>query len=361
MGLNLLTKRALHPDVFKSFKDLRGIPDKLCSLSEILDLLDFGADEKPYWIEGLQDGTIYGLKERGKWFLTKESILCQRLGEFFIILANRIIFETKIRIGTDICPIYFTSQELMLEDFLTKLTENPQPLKIELEFGDIIDNIVEYGLFDDLIIELRGKDFLKWVTKNRDKTERKLLQVTKKFDLSSLLTNYDTSELELPNDFSDLDEPEEPDLKDVFNHLCLYSYPYELHGDKWRKLSKSSFYVYKNNLYSFGPSDYYETNEKHLLIKEYFFKQQKKYNKLKKEVRLFEKLESDETQKSREPIPEEVRFGVWRRDSGKCVKCGSKVKLEFDHIIPVSKGGSNTERNIQLLCEKCNREKSDKI
>lgn len=63
----------------------------------------------------------------------------------------------------------------------------------------------------------------------------------------------------------------------------------------------------------------------------------------------------------RQPITEEVKMFVWKRDAGKCVKCGSNENLEFDHIIPFSKGGSNTERNIQLLCEKCNREKSDKI
>lgn len=60
-------------------------------------------------------------------------------------------------------------------------------------------------------------------------------------------------------------------------------------------------------------------------------------------------------------IPESVRREVWRRDQGKCVECGSKENLEFDHIIPVSKGGSNTARNIQLLCEKCNRQKSNNI
>ena len=60
-------------------------------------------------------------------------------------------------------------------------------------------------------------------------------------------------------------------------------------------------------------------------------------------------------------IPQEVKDLVWKRDGGICVKCRSNLKLEFDHIIPFSKGGSNTYRNIQLLCEKCNREKSTKI
>jgi 5-methylcytosine-specific restriction endonuclease McrA len=63
----------------------------------------------------------------------------------------------------------------------------------------------------------------------------------------------------------------------------------------------------------------------------------------------------------REPIPELVRHEVWRRDMGRCVKCGSVQKLEFDHIIPVSLGGANTARNLQLLCEPCNRMKSNQI
>lgn len=63
----------------------------------------------------------------------------------------------------------------------------------------------------------------------------------------------------------------------------------------------------------------------------------------------------------RESIPDDVQIFVWSRDGGKCVKCGSQEKLEFDHIIPISKGGSNTARNIQLLCEICNRKKSNSI
>ena len=64
---------------------------------------------------------------------------------------------------------------------------------------------------------------------------------------------------------------------------------------------------------------------------------------------------------SRAAIPSEVRREVWRRDGGVCVKCGSRRNLEYDHIVPVSKGGSNTARNIELLCETCNRTKSAKI
>ena len=60
-------------------------------------------------------------------------------------------------------------------------------------------------------------------------------------------------------------------------------------------------------------------------------------------------------------ISSKTKKSVWQRDQGKCVECGSKAKLEYDHIVPFSKGGSNTERNIQLLCEHCNRSKSNKI
>ena len=60
-------------------------------------------------------------------------------------------------------------------------------------------------------------------------------------------------------------------------------------------------------------------------------------------------------------ISQEVKDSVWNRDGGVCVECGSNENIEFDHIIPFSKGGSNTYRNIQLLCESCNRSKSDNI
>lgn len=66
-------------------------------------------------------------------------------------------------------------------------------------------------------------------------------------------------------------------------------------------------------------------------------------------------------QTSRSPIPEAVRSEVWRRDGGCCVKCGSKENLQFDHIIPVARGGATSVQNLQLLCQKCNRVKGASI
>lgn len=61
-------------------------------------------------------------------------------------------------------------------------------------------------------------------------------------------------------------------------------------------------------------------------------------------------------------IPSQVKLEVWKRDTGKCVTCGSNNNLHFDHIIPFSKGGSSIlAENIQLLCARHNLEKRDKI
>lgn len=45
---------------------------------------------------------------------------------------------------------------------------------------------------------------------------------------------------------------------------------------------------------------------------------------------------------------------------GKCLSCGSNIKMEADHVIPISRGGSNSIDNIQPLCLKCNRSKGVK-
>ncbi|MFP4219604.1 MAG: HNH endonuclease [Phormidium sp.] len=61
-------------------------------------------------------------------------------------------------------------------------------------------------------------------------------------------------------------------------------------------------------------------------------------------------------------FPPEVRRYVYERDNFTCVACGKthqQARLTIDHIIPVSKGGSNDLSNLQTLCFTCNRLKSN--
>ncbi len=61
-------------------------------------------------------------------------------------------------------------------------------------------------------------------------------------------------------------------------------------------------------------------------------------------------------------IPTEVKVAVFKRDHGKCVRCGSRENLHYDHNLPYSKGGTSIlAENVQLLCAPCNLKKSAKI
>jgi hypothetical protein len=68
-----------------------------------------------------------------------------------------------------------------------------------------------------------------------------------------------------------------------------------------------------------------------------------------------------EAAKQIDRIPEEVKIAVWRRDEGRCADCKKRENLEYHHIIPRTKGGSSTIRNIELLCEICNRKRGNRI
>jgi len=43
-----------------------------------------------------------------------------------------------------------------------------------------------------------------------------------------------------------------------------------------------------------------------------------------------------------------------------CVKCRKSLPLEADHVVPISKGGTNYISNIQPLCRSCNARKATK-
>jgi hypothetical protein len=66
-------------------------------------------------------------------------------------------------------------------------------------------------------------------------------------------------------------------------------------------------------------------------------------------------------QRDTRSIPQEVKAEVWQRDGGKCVECGDGHYLEFDHVIPLSRGGATSASNLQILCRACNRTKGARI
>lgn len=72
------------------------------------------------------------------------------------------------------------------------------------------------------------------------------------------------------------------------------------------------------------------------------------------------------------------RFEVYLKSNFNCSFCNRRFEipddwdkisaihdgemfLEIDHIIPLSKGGSDKVGNKQSLCQKCNNTKSDKL
>lgn len=129
----------------------------------------------------------------------------------------------------------------------------------------------------------------------------------------------------------------------------------EPYSDEWLFDGKN-YWVYKKYLYEV--KGYYPDEETKLMILEEFDKDRIYFERLKAK---YSNPQAGKLAHKRPRIPEKVRIEVWRRDGGKCARCGSREKLEYDHIVPISKGGSNTARNIELLCEKHNRSKSNNV
>lgn len=74
--------------------------------------------------------------------------------------------------------------------------------------------------------------------------------------------------------------------------------------------------------------------------------------------------ETKERRKHNRLIPRDVMLKVVRRDGQICQKCNEPVsdnEVEFDHIIPFSKGRGSTTENLRLIHKNCNRRKSNSL
>lgn len=67
-------------------------------------------------------------------------------------------------------------------------------------------------------------------------------------------------------------------------------------------------------------------------------------------------------------IPMDVRRAVWMRDEGRCTfesdagrRCTVSGRVEFDHVIPVARGGLASVENLRLLCRAHNQYEAERL
>lgn len=73
-------------------------------------------------------------------------------------------------------------------------------------------------------------------------------------------------------------------------------------------------------------------------------------------------LDGNEKHLSIRAFPPKMIRAAYERQNGYCQKCQKPFPIEkrqADHITPWSKGGRSIPENCQMLCESCNRQKSD--
>jgi hypothetical protein len=71
---------------------------------------------------------------------------------------------------------------------------------------------------------------------------------------------------------------------------------------------------------------------------------------------------ADPSKPRRRPLPVAKRYAVLKRDHYRCQLCKKTgVELEVDHILPVSRGGTDRFDNLRTLCWPCNRKRGNKL
>jgi len=92
-------------------------------------------------------------------------------------------------------------------------------------------------------------------------------------------------------------------------------------------------------------------------------------------VRSLEKQKFAATDRPRAPryrpsvghVPADVQRTVWERDGGRCTftsedgtRCPARMDLEWDHIVPVAKGGGSEASNVRLRCRAHNQYEAER-
>ncbi len=173
-------------------------------------------------------------------------------------------------------------------------------------------------------------------------------------ELREKCNEYDDKYQELKK-YIDINEADE--LK--INHDEYLKYQNEIFS-KYKRNNKPQFKVIIYINYS-SKKGRVKDNKYKVYTKCEFLYKMNEYLKLKRE----NKLSVISSRVERSKMSESLRYDILKRDGFRCQICGASqkdgVKLQVDHIIPVSKGGKTIKSNLQTLCSRCNIGKSNKF
>lgn len=96
-----------------------------------------------------------------------------------------------------------------------------------------------------------------------------------------------------------------------------------------------------------------------LKVEEHVLERGDEYQKLVNKIDRLRQISSNRLQINRKQVSDHVLAFVLQRDLNKCVLCGDDSNLQFDHILPVSKGGNNEPENLRILCQRCNQSRGN--
>jgi 5-methylcytosine-specific restriction endonuclease McrA len=139
-----------------------------------------------------------------------------------------------------------------------------------------------------------------------------------------------------------------------------------------RKCALRHYYRYHEEYLKRRREDYYKNKEYYLQKnKEWRIKNRERKNQLRAEwakkhpekERFWSILDNARRRGAKGSFTFEEWEELKKRYNYTCPMCGRKepeIKLTVDHIVPISKGGTNDISNIQPLCLECNLKKGTK-
>jgi len=119
--------------------------------------------------------------------------------------------------------------------------------------------------------------------------------------------------------------------------------------------------IYTNEInYKNGLNVFFVANKKELVNHSKIFV----YEQMRKEK--IDQLSKKKTNRAvkRKVFTKSIRHEVFKKCNYRCIECGAtkdQTSLHIDHILPISKGGTDELNNLQILCQACNLAKHNRI